>query len=616
MRKLVLPILILGLAAVPAAWAAGGPGDGAPPAPAADKPAASTSANLPEAPKPAAAAAAPAAPAPAATPALESQLAELRALINAQAAEIEAQRRELAEMKAKIGSVKEEAVSAAVTASVPAATEAAVKAADPDNQEKGPNAWHFKGITFTPMGFFVAETVYRQRALDSDVNTAFTSIPFNASNEHNISEFNASGRQSRIAMLVQGKLASAKIGGYYEADFLSAGVTSNNRQSNSYTLRQRQFWAQAALDSGWTFTGGQMWSLVTETKKGMENRTEAAPMTIDAQYTAGFSWARQYAFRITKEFDKKWWLGFSVEDPQIVTATLHANGSAYVGNLVYQNTGNAGGLYNNSTSYTLNATPDFVFKAAFEPGWGHYEVVGLLRTFRSRFFPCIVPATVTAPTECTGVPTTSFATNDTKAGGGFAVNARAPFFDKHVDIGVHFLYGDGVGRYGTVGLPDVTARPTGQLALIHAGQALGTIEWHVNPKLDVYLNGGGDYAGRTFYTTVPQTATVSAVSFGYGSPFFNNSGCSSTIEVAPGVGTPNKAGSCTGDLRDVIEGTFGFWHKIYKGDKGTVQWGAQYSYVVINSWSGTNGTPVTGSAQFHPDGTENMFFTSFRYYIP
>ena len=73
--------------------------------------------------------------------------------------------------------------------------------------------------------------------------------------------------------------------GYVETDFLSAGVTSNNNQSNSYTLRQRQVWGQAALNNGWSFTGGQMWSLVTETKMGEDNRTEALPMTIDPQYT-------------------------------------------------------------------------------------------------------------------------------------------------------------------------------------------------------------------------------------------------------------------------------------------------------------------------------------------
>ena len=69
-------------------------------------------------------------------------------------------------------------------------------------------------------------------------------------------------------MLAQGKLDNMTMTGYVEADFLGAGVTSNNNESNSYVLRQRQVWGQAALHSGWSFTGGQMWSLVTETKVG------------------------------------------------------------------------------------------------------------------------------------------------------------------------------------------------------------------------------------------------------------------------------------------------------------------------------------------------------------
>ena len=58
-----------------------------------------------------------------------------------------------------------------------------------------------------------------------------------------------SGRQSRIALLAEpGKRDNFKImSGYYEAaDFLSAGITSNNNQSNSYGLRQRQVWGQVA----------------------------------------------------------------------------------------------------------------------------------------------------------------------------------------------------------------------------------------------------------------------------------------------------------------------------------------------------------------------------------
>src|SRR5438445_1254046 len=231
---------------------------------------------------------------------------------------------------------------------------------------ESPLAIHYKGITITPGGFVAAETVWRQHALASDVNTPFNSVPYSGASQNHLSEFYGSGRQSRLSLLAEGKLNSAKLTGYYESDFLSAGVTSNNNQSNSYTLRQRQIWGQAALTSGWSFTGGQMWSLVTETKQGLDNRTEAPPIGTDAQYSAGFSWARQYGFRVTKNFSNKVWLGFSVEDSQ---STVGGHG-AY-NNFLLGSQGTGGGLYNATANYSFNATPDFIFKAAFQPGFGH-----------------------------------------------------------------------------------------------------------------------------------------------------------------------------------------------------------------------------------------------------
>jgi hypothetical protein len=154
-------------------------------------------------------------------------------------------------------------------------------------------------------------------------------------------------------MLAEGRLRDAKLSGYVETDFLSAGTTSNNNESNSYTLRQRQAWGQAALDSGWSVTGGQMWSLVTETKHGMDNRTEAVPMTIDPQYTVGFSWARQYGLRLVKNFDNKVWFGVSMENAQ-ATVTSHNNGN----NFLIGSAGAGGGLYNAASPIArLPSTP-------------------------------------------------------------------------------------------------------------------------------------------------------------------------------------------------------------------------------------------------------------------
>ncbi|HEX8925592.1 MAG TPA: hypothetical protein VF786_07350, partial [Terriglobales bacterium] len=172
---------------------------------------------------------------------------------------------------------------------------------------ESPTTLHYKGVSITPGGFLAAETVWRQHGTGSDINTPMNSINFPGAGAYHQSEFFGSGRQSRLSLLAEGKLGWGKIGGYWEMDWLSAGVTSNNNQSNSYTNRMRQLYGQVSTNTGWTITGGQMWSLVTETKKGVDNRSEATPMTIDAQYNVGFSFARQYGLRVAKNINNKVW---------------------------------------------------------------------------------------------------------------------------------------------------------------------------------------------------------------------------------------------------------------------------------------------------------------------
>lgn len=475
--------------------------------------------------------------------------------------------------------------------------------------EDNPSAIHFKGINITPVGFMAAETVWRDHALSADVNTPFNSVPMPGASQSQIGEFNAGGRQSRFGSLFEGKIDHAKIGGYYEADFLSGGTTSNSNQSNSYTLRQRQFWGQAAMDNGWTVTGGQMWSLLTETKKGADNRSEALPMTIDAQYTVGFSWARQYGLRITKNFDNKFWLGFSLEEPQDTITVSGANANWLAGA-----PGTGGGLDNPVANYSYNRGPDFIFKAIAQPKWGHFELFGVVSMFHDRVFPC---ETTAAGGMCGGVtgPSAATAFNDSRTGGGIGANARVTLA-KHVDVGFHLFGGDGIGRYGTGGLPVSTIRPDGTIAPLRNLQTLGTLEYHGN-KVDLYSNFGGEFSSRGAYT-------IGTKGEGYGSPLFSDAGCSTEIIPGAAVSTPTSVGgsagfvpgslaNCSAQTRDLLELSLGFWYRFYKGPKGTVQWGPQYSYVIRNAWSGVGAT--TGSS-VSPQGTENMFFTSFRYYLP
>jgi cell division protein FtsB len=451
---------------------------------------------------------------------------------------------------------------------------------------ESPLAIHYKGITLTPGGFLAAETVWRQRAILGDINTQFNGIPFSAAGQARQTEFYGSGRQSRASMLAQGNLGSVKATGYYEADFLSAGVTSNNNESNSYTFRQRQMWGQAAFTDGWSFTGGQMWSLVTETKVGLDNRTEATPLTIDAQYTVGFSWARQYGFRVTKNFKNKAWVGFSIEDPQTLLTVSGQNTNFLIGG-----PGNSGGLYNPTANYSSNISPDFIVKAAFQPSFGgHYEIYGVGSLFRERIYP-----NATLPK-----PSAAGAFNNNTFGGGVGANARWQLVGKKLDLGVHYLGGNGVGRYGTSTLPDATVYQDGIEHLVRSYQGLGTLEWHV-PKWDWYFYGGAEYAGR-------QAAGTRAKPVGYGSPFFINTGCGTeTLPSANNGFSPGALANCAGNTRVVIEGTAGFWYKPYNGPKGRFQMGLQYSYVTRDAWSGIGG---------QPEAINNLFLTSFRYYLP
>jgi hypothetical protein len=485
---------------------------------------------------------------------------------------------------------------------------------------ESPAALHFKGITITPGGFLAAEFVRRSRALGADINTPLNNVTMPGASASNTSEFFGSGRQSRVAMLAEGRLSNAKLSGYVEADFLSAGITSNNNQSNSYTLRQRQAWGQAAFDNGWSFTGGQMWSLVTETKHGVDNRSEALPMTIDPQYTVGFSWARQYGLRLAKSFGNKAWLAVSMENPQ-ATITTHGNAN----NFLIGSAGAGGGLYNSgittcttsgtgvttcspAASYSFNPAPDVIAKLVFEPGFGHYEIFGVYARFRDRAFPCEdIALTATCGTSTTPGQTSAFgAFNSSKDGGGIGANLRWSLLNKRLDFGLHGFGGSGVGRYGSGGLADASVRSNGTLGLIKGYQGLTTLEWH-GPKIDIYLNAGAEYASRTA-TFDP----VTNKNVGYGAPTFSNSGCYTETGPGPGGFLPGGLSACTADTRVLIEGTAGFWFKVYDGSKekvnrGRIQWGPQFSYVDRQAWSGAGG---------EPHGLDGMVFTSFRYYLP
>ena len=455
-----------------------------------------------------------------------------------------------------------------------------------------PDVINFKGVTISPTGsFLAAETVWRQGATGGDINTPFTGVPLANSDASQLSEFYGSGRQSRIAIKAIGKLPAMTLSGYYELDWLSAGVTSNNNQSNSYTLRQRQLWADALLNSGWDFSGGQGWSLATETTAGLTRGTEILPSTIDAQYEAGFVWTRQYSFRVSKAFNKKFFIGASAENAE----TLNPAGSNLPTNVLLGSGGTGGGLYNLNANYSFNYAPDIIVKVALEPGWGHWELIGIQRTFRDRIYP-------NAPSSAAG------AYNDKEMGAGIGGGFRAPLANKKVTIGLKGLWGQGVGRYGSSTIADVTIRPNGQLSPLHGFSALSTIELNPTPRLNMYFNYGADYIDRDYVLN-------GATQVGYGARSTNMSGC--TVEPVSTASIPAAApiapANCGNNNKDVQEFTAGYWYNIYNGPKGRLRQGVQYSWFERDLWSGAGGTTNPGGGA---RGKDNMVWTSLRYYLP
>jgi hypothetical protein len=290
----------------------------------------------------------------------------------------------------------------------------------------------------------------------------------------------------------------------------------------------------------------------------------------------------------------------------------------------------------NLANISFNEAPDMLVKASFDPGFGHYEVFGVARFFHETVYPGettnsnlygglkdIVTGAVVAPALSTDG---SFSNSITL--GGVGGSARMPI-TKAFTFGAKGLIGPGVGHFGTSNLSDATSNAAGQLVPIHNFSGLLTAEVTPSPRLQLYFYYGGDYAGRddeaTSGTTTlgAPTAAQSAAgvwggtwkapslaAVGYGSRMLSTSACNATTNPTyNGSSTGYYAGgSCGAQTRDVQEGTGGYWYDIYKGDRGRLRQGIQYSYAVREGWSGADGIGAKG--------IENMVFTSFRYYLP
>ena len=516
---------------------------------------------------------------------IERQIKALQDQLKQVKSSLAARDRELKATREQAQAAQEQAAAASArVAQAPVASATAVAAPAPSTEPALPQgAFRVGGLTVTLGGFAAAEGIYRSRNQAAGINSTFGGIPLPNSPAYHTPEYRESAQQSRFSLLTEGQLdAAEKLTGYLETDFLSAGTSSNSNESNSYTLRLRQFWgAYDNTDLGLHVLGGQGWSLATMYKTGLVPRQENVPLTIDAQYVVGFNWARQPEFRVIEDFDdRQIWAGLSLEAPQTTFGSAGgpncltgapATTATGGGTLEYTQCG--GSNVNSIQAYSDNYAPDVIVKLAADPGWGHYELYGLMRFLSGR---------VSFANTGTGK---GYETTGEGIGGGMIL----PLVPKMLDFQVSGLVGRGVGRYGSGQLADATFSPTGKLEPLAEYSVMGGFVGHPVPEVDVYAYGGAEGVDRKAFSGTA----------GYGNPSVSLAGCE--LEL----------GSCSAVTSNLVEGTVGGWWRVIKSAYGTMQVGAQYEFVNRNTFQGVGATKGSTVA---PSANENMFLVSLRYY--
>ena len=224
-----------------------------------------------------------------------------------------------------------------------------------------------------------------------------------------------------------------------------------------------------------------------------------------------------------------------------------------------------------AANVTVNPYPDFVLKAAADPGWGHFEVYDLVRVFQS------------------GLKINNQVNNMTTTTNAIGAGAILPVIPNQLKLSFSGLYGKGIGRYGSAQLPDVTLDEQGRSNPLTSSQLLASVTYDPTSDWNIYANYGQEQV-------LSKSWDSANGHFGYGNASYNETGAN----VLASAGGLNQ-----GNVKRVSQETAGAWYKFYQGKMGKMQAGLQYSHVENKYFAAVGGAPTA---------TDNVFFTSLRYY--
>jgi hypothetical protein len=440
------------------------------------------------------------------------------------------------------------------------------------------------GVSVQLGGFIDATAIVRSRNMVADVTSNWQSIPTKNSALYHEPEFRGSARSSRLALLIEGQPSSVtRVAGYFEADFKTAGVSSNSNESNSYAMGLRHAYLTVDRnDSGLHVLAGQSWSLLTLDRVGITPRQEQIPLTIDNAYLPGFNWDRNWQLRFVESFlDRRLWAGLSLESPLTTYYVNNANSTGVIGGT--PNTTNPGGsLLNSTANYSDDIAPDIVAKLAYDPSFGHYELDGVARFMHDRVTSTIANRS---------------GRDNTVLAGGVGGGLILPIIGPRLTVQASGLVGQGIGRYGEAQFPDATISSNGNPLPLPEVQALLGMIYHPTRQWDLYAYVGTEQVAKRSYNEV-NGRTLS--SFGYGNGYYSDAGCN----------TEGSALACVANTRGLTQGTLGAWWRFLHGPFGTLQVGSQWSYTQRTAFSGTG---ATRGSIVTPKTDDNIVMFSFRY---
>jgi hypothetical protein len=574
---------------------------------------------------------------------IESELQDLRSMVQSQMQELESQRAALKAQQLKMEVLEEklhatasEPVNASVEAptAISEATPAAAIGGTPRTlsataampaqgaTEEKPSPLYFKigAAEFYPLGFMDMMGVYRTTNLGG-IGTNFGSIAFTNTQAGRLSEFRFSTQNSRIGLRTHAKFGDADVTGYLEADFLGFLAPNGEDTSNSNSLRTRLYWVDYRKGM-FEVLGGQSWSFLTPNRTGLG----ALPgdlfysQDVDTNYQLGLTWARQTSFRVILHPTNNWAIGVSIENPQqtlpssvIIPSTVQPAGATGTGynsqfDTNSSNTSNANSVNNTNVP---NLHPDVILKTAFDAKPGghqvHFDVAGLFRSFKA--------VNLVSSTPVTNLTNVNLTTS-TIHGGGIAATLNLELIKNFRLITTGF-YSYAGGRYiaSTAG-PDVIVRPDGNLSGVRSGSGIAGFEWQPNPKTVFYAYYSGAYFGRNVGGIVTTTAAIGAgspgvctvtVNSGYG---FNPG--SSVLTSGGGTCPAASGGSPNSDNRYLYEPTIGLHYMMWRNPNyGDLRIMTQYSYVSRAPWY-VNPTSTTNLPTAH----NSMVYIDLRYDLP